>query len=99
MAGLEVVACVNHWPIAIRTHQANHPHAQHFCQDAALMDPRDRYALVDGDQMRMLTVAEYRRAMGFRETYIAHGNRAEQVKQYGNAVCPPVAADILRQVA
>lgn len=280
LAGLNVVACVNHWPVAVETHQANHPEAQHFCQDAALMDPRnlpafdillaspacqghtpargkerphhdatratawcvvntvevtrpqmflvenvpaflkwklyrpwaealrllgyslsenildaadfgvpqersrvyivgvkgkaarwiqsprsvhqpaesildtggawsdvnkpgraaatlrrieasrakfgrrflipyysaatsgrslsrpigtvttrDRYALVDGDRMRMLTVAEYRRAMGFREDYIAHGNRAEQVKQYGNAVCPPVAAEILRQCA
>ncbi|MCR4374204.1 MAG: DNA cytosine methyltransferase [Acidobacteria bacterium] len=60
---------------------------------------KDRYALVDGDKMRMLTVAEYRRAMGFREDYIVTGTRVEQVKQYGNAVCPPVAAHILREVA
>lgn len=59
---------------------------------------KDRYALVDGDRMRMLTVAEYRRAMGFREDYILTGSRADQVKQLGNAVCPPVAAEILRQV-
>jgi len=60
---------------------------------------KDRYALVDGDRMRMLTVAEYGRAMGFRKDYIVTGTRADQVKQLGNAVCPPVAAHILREVA
>jgi len=60
---------------------------------------KDRYALVDGDQMRMLTVAEYQRAMGFTDSYVLTGNRADQVKQLGNAVCPPVAANILREVA
>jgi DNA (cytosine-5)-methyltransferase 1 len=60
---------------------------------------KDRYALVDGDQMRMLTVAEYQRAMGFNDSYVLTGSRADQVKQLGNAVCPPVAAHILREVA
>jgi DNA (cytosine-5)-methyltransferase 1 len=60
---------------------------------------KDRYALVDGDRMRMLTVAEYGRAMGFRQDYIVTGTRADQVKQLGNAVCPPVAAHILQEVA
>lgn len=40
-AGLEVVACVNHWARAVETHTANHPDVAHYCQDAALMDPRD----------------------------------------------------------
>jgi DNA (cytosine-5)-methyltransferase 1 len=39
-AGWQVVAAVNHWPLAVRTHAANHPQARHICQDAALMDPR-----------------------------------------------------------
>jgi DNA (cytosine-5)-methyltransferase 1 len=59
---------------------------------------KDRYALVDGDQMRMLTVAEYQRAMGFRDAYVLTGSRADQVKQLGNAVCPPVATRILREL-
>jgi DNA (cytosine-5)-methyltransferase 1 len=41
MAGARVVAAVNHWPVAVETHRRNLPHAEHRCQDAALMDPRD----------------------------------------------------------
>jgi len=39
-AGLQLVAAVNHWPLAVETHRANHPKTLHLCQDAALMDPR-----------------------------------------------------------
>ena len=35
------MACVDHWPIAVATHAANHPGARHICQDVALMDARD----------------------------------------------------------
>ena len=38
-AGLDVVAAVNHWPVSVATHSRNHPHAAHFCQDAALLSP------------------------------------------------------------
>lgn len=40
-AGVTIVAAVNHWRTAVDTHEANHPHARHYCQDAALLDPRD----------------------------------------------------------
>lgn len=36
----ELVA-VNHWPVAVATHQANHPGAMHFCQDVEVLRPRD----------------------------------------------------------
>jgi DNA (cytosine-5)-methyltransferase 1 len=38
-AGLRIVAAVNHWPIAVETHAANHPAAAHVCQDIASVDP------------------------------------------------------------
>lgn len=60
---------------------------------------KDRWAIVDGDRMRILTVDEYRRAMGFPDSYVLTGSRADQVKQLGNAVCPPVARAILQEVA
>lgn len=60
---------------------------------------RDRYALVDGDRMRMLTVAEYRRAMSFPDDYVLTGTRAEQVMQLGNAVCPRKARAIVTQLS
>lgn len=58
----------------------------------------DRYALVDGDRLRMLSVDEQRAAMGFPPAYPITGTRAEQVHQLGNAVCPPVAAHVVRQL-
>jgi hypothetical protein len=38
--GLETeLVCVNHWPVAIETHNANHPEARHYCQDIATARP------------------------------------------------------------
>ena len=31
--------CLNHWPVAIETHKANHPEAEHYCQDIAAARP------------------------------------------------------------
>jgi DNA (cytosine-5)-methyltransferase 1 len=59
---------------------------------------RDRFALVDGDRMRMLTVDEYRRAMGFPDDYRLPSTRKTAIHLLGNAVCPPVAAEIIRQI-
>ena len=39
MASASVVACVNHWPVAVATHTVNHPATQHHCEDAAILDP------------------------------------------------------------
>lgn len=59
---------------------------------------RDRYALVDGERMRMLTVAEYRRGMGFREDYRLPGSATLAKHMLGNAVCPPVARDVIEAI-
>ena len=48
---------------------------------------------------RMLDVDELTRAQGFPEGYYLHGTRAEQVKQVGNAVCPPVAKALCETIA
>lgn len=38
--GLDMdLVCVNHWDVAIATHQANHPTARHFVQDIATVRP------------------------------------------------------------
>jgi DNA (cytosine-5)-methyltransferase 1 len=57
----------------------------------------DRYALVRGDRMRMLSVDELRDAMAFPIDYVLTGNRRDRVKQLGNAVCPPVARAVIEQ--
>jgi DNA (cytosine-5)-methyltransferase 1 len=61
---------------------------------------RDRWALVDGDHMRMLTVDEYRQAMGFPDGYqVPTTPRSVGIHLLGNAVCPPVAREFVGQVA
>jgi DNA (cytosine-5)-methyltransferase 1 len=45
---------------------------------------------------RMLDVDELARAQGFPEGYVLHGTKAEQVKQVGNSVSPPVAEALCR---
>jgi len=59
---------------------------------------RDRYALVDGDMMRMLNVNEYRSAMGFPPNYQLPKSHKLAVHLLGNAVCPPVATDIINEI-
>lgn len=56
---------------------------------------RDRWAIVDGDRMRMLSVPEARRAMGFRASYRLPARQKDAMHMLGNAVCPPVARDVI----
>ena len=59
---------------------------------------RDRWAVIDGDRMRMLTVDECRRAMGFPADYHLPAQHKEAVHMLGNAVVPIVARDILTAI-
>ncbi|MET8985910.1 DNA cytosine methyltransferase [Nonomuraea wenchangensis] len=63
------------------------------------LSTRDRYAVVNGlaqidlDDVlfRMLEPHEIGAAMAFAQDYVVLGNKREKVRQYGNAVTPPVA--------
>lgn len=59
---------------------------------------RDRWAVVDGDRMRMLSVDECRRAMGFPDDYQLPPRAKDAMHMLGNAVCPPVAAGIISEL-
>lgn len=59
---------------------------------------RDRWAVIDGSRMRMLSVAEGRSAMGFPETYQLPESKREAMHMLGNAVCPPVARELIRSL-
>lgn len=39
-AGHRVLACANHWPVAVATHQKNHPDAEHFTANLSETDFR-----------------------------------------------------------
>ncbi|MFC3982472.1 DNA cytosine methyltransferase [Streptosporangium jomthongense] len=67
------------------------------------LSTRDRYAVIKGvDEIavedvlfRMLEPHEIGRAMSFADDYTVLGNKRERVRQYGNAVTPPVAEVIV----
>lgn len=59
---------------------------------------RARWAVVDGDRMRMVSIPECKRAMGFRPDYQILGTVAQQHMQIGNAVSPVVGAAAVRHL-
>lgn len=65
---LQLVA-VNHWPVAVATHSANHSDAAHFCQDLATLRP---LVAVPGGRLDILvaspTCTYHSRARGGRPT-------------------------------
>jgi DNA (cytosine-5)-methyltransferase 1 len=62
---------------------------------------KDQWILVDGSRYRPLTLRELARGMGFSDGYTWPDrlSRVDVVRGLGNAVCPPVARDIVRAVA
>lgn len=58
----------------------------------------DRWMVVSGDRLRMLTADECRAAMGFPAGYLLPSTHKEAVHVMGNAVCPPAAAYVIREV-
>lgn len=40
IAGTEIRQAANHWSLAVETHNANHPEADHDCADISQVDPR-----------------------------------------------------------
>jgi DNA (cytosine-5)-methyltransferase 1 len=59
---------------------------------------RDRWAIVDGDRMRMLSVDEYRQAMAFPAGYRLPKTRHEAIHMLGNAVAPPMAGWVIGRI-
>ena len=37
------LTAVNHWPVAVATHTANHPSARHLCASLDSLNPRELY--------------------------------------------------------
>ena len=56
---------------------------------------RDRWAVIDGDRMRMLSVDECRQAMGFPAGYQLPDRAKDAMHMLGNAVVPVVACDVI----
>ncbi len=63
----------------------------------ALLTPSPSSVRVEDCSFRMLQPSEISRAMAFPEEYVVLGNARQKVKQYGNAVTPPVMKMILER--
>lgn len=37
------LTAVNHWPVAVATHEKNHPEARHFCASLDALNPRELF--------------------------------------------------------
>jgi len=59
---------------------------------------RDRHAIINADRMRMLSVQECRAAMGFPDDYQLPNQHRLAVHMLGNAVCPPVARNLINEI-
>lgn len=59
---------------------------------------RDRWAVIDGDKMRMMAVPEVKGAMGFQPSYVLPKVHRDAMHLLGNAVCPVVASDFLTEL-
>lgn len=61
---------------------------------------QDQWQLVDGDRYRPLTIRETARAQGFEDAYVwpPEAGRRDTIRGLGNAVPPPVAESLMRQV-
>lgn len=59
---------------------------------------RARWAVIDGDRMRMVLAAEGRALMGFPADYRLPANEAQAWHLIGNAVAPTVACDVIQSL-
>lgn len=59
---------------------------------------RDRWSVIDGDQMRMLTAGECRAAMAFPDGYVLPEDRRLAIHMLGNAVPPPMTAAVITEL-
>lgn len=58
----------------------------------------DRWAIIRGDEMRMLSVDEYRKAMSFRDDTKLPPTKKEAVLLLGNATCPVQIRDLVNAI-
>jgi DNA (cytosine-5)-methyltransferase 1 len=87
------------WAHLLVPYYGNASTAQPVSQPAGTLSTRDRFGFATGSPeidvddvlFRMLKPPEIGRAMAFGDAYVVLGTQREKVRQYGNAVTPPVA--------
>jgi DNA (cytosine-5)-methyltransferase 1 len=84
------VTAVNHWPIAVQTHSANHPDARHLCASLDSINPRD---LFDEGELDLLLASpecmSHSNARGGRPVNDQSRATAWCVLRWADALRPP----------
>jgi DNA (cytosine-5)-methyltransferase 1 len=91
------------WAHLLVPYYGNATTAQPVSQPTGTLSTRDRFGFATGSPeidvddvlFRMLKPPEIGRAMAFADGYTVLGTQRERVRQYGNAVTPPVAEVIV----
>lgn len=90
----------NHGRRFLSQHVSNHPGVS-LKEAIRTITTKDQWIVVDGPRYRPLTIREIARGMGFPDTYgwPEGATRKETIKGLGNAVCPPIAKQLVERVA
>ena len=87
-------ALVSRMPFVMSYYSSGGGQARGVADPLGAISTTDRHAIVIPDinewYFRMFKPPEIGIGMAFPSTYVVHGNDRDQVKQYGNAVTPPV---------
>lgn len=79
----------------VTAYYGNEPGGRSLQRPVGTITTRDRWAVIDGDRMRMLSVDECRKAMGFPQNYQLPTCAKDAMHMLGNAVVPVVACDVI----
>jgi DNA (cytosine-5)-methyltransferase 1 len=93
-----VAAKKKHGAVVLSQHTTGHRGVP-LSQPIRTITGQDHWVLVAGQYYRPLTIREIANAMGFPRDYVLpEASRADLILALGNAVCPPVARDVVRAV-
>lgn len=82
----------------VTAYYGNETGGRNLARPVGTITTRDRWAVIDGDRMRMLSVPECRRAMGFPDSYRLPERAKDAMHMLGNAVVPLVARDVINAI-
>lgn len=82
----------------VTAYYGNESGGRSLARPVGTITTRDRWAVIDGDRMRMLSVDECRKAMGFPKDYQLPTRAKDAMHMLGNAVVPVVACDVINAI-
>jgi DNA (cytosine-5)-methyltransferase 1 len=100
LATLERIAAgrTQHGERFVTAYYGNEKGGRSLSRPLGTITTRDRWAVIDGERMRMVNVNECRKAMGFPDGYQLPERQKDAMHMLGNAVVPAVARDVIQAI-